>query len=508
MSQPTASGRARATIIVACIATAMLVLDISVINTALSDISERLGGGLDGLQWVIDAYTLPLAAVVLTAGSLADRFGRKKAFTLGLGAFTAASAVCGLSGSIGVLIAARAIQGVGAAILFAVSLALIAEVTPTHAARTKAMALYGGAIGGALAIGPFVGGALTDLISWRAIFLVNVPLGVIGLYMTLTAVSESRDTRARKVDVPGQVALVAGLFGIVLGLLRANEAGWGSTIVLVSLIAGSALVLAFGLIELRTSEPLLPLSLFRKPDFAGVQASVFAISSSLFALFLYLSLYIQGPLGLSPLETGLVYLPGSIAMFCVSGMTPRLAAQLGNGRLATIGLGMVACSLALMLLLQVDSSWWLTLPATMLGFVGAGLYNPAISVVALSALPEGQSGLAAGAYDTFRQSGIALGTAALGAFIPAAGAFGGHAESVSYVHGFHDAVWVGIGIAVVGTLLSAVLIGRKGVARPAPAPAVVAEPIAASSVAALGPDVAVPLDVAYEMGTEGLPPAA
>ncbi|HEY4278525.1 MAG TPA: MFS transporter [Conexibacter sp.] len=504
MSQPTTSRRASATIIVACIATAMLVLDISVINTALSDISDGLGTGLSGLQWVIDAYTLPLAAVVLTAGSLADRFGRKRAFVLGLAIFTAASAVCGVSGSIGVLVAARAVQGIGAAILFAVSLALIAQVTPTHAARTKAMALYGGTIGGALAIGPFVGGVLTDVVSWRAIFLINVPLGIAGLWMTITQVAESRDSRARKVDVPGQVALVAGLFGIVLGLLRANEDGWGSPVVLISLIAGGLLVLTFGLIETRSREPMLPLALFRQQDFAGVQLSVFAVSSSLFALFLYLSLYLQGPLGLSPLETGLVYLPGSISMFLVSGATPQIAARIGNGRLATLGLALVAGSLALMLLLQADSSWWLTLPATMLGFIGAGLYNPAISVIALGALPEEQSGLAAGAYDTFRQSGIALGTAALGAFVPAAGAFGGVAATDSYVNGFHHAALVALGIAVVGTVAAGVLIGRKHAAVPKVA---TAAPVPAPQPLPAGVEV-IGLEPAYEIRSEGLPPAA
>jgi EmrB/QacA subfamily drug resistance transporter len=451
--------KAAPTIVVACIAAAMLVLDISVINTALSSIAHSLHSGLDGLQWLVDAYTLPLAAVVLTAGSLADRFGRRRAFLGGLSLFTAASAVCGLSSSITVLDGARAVQGVGASVMFAVSLALIAEVTPTHAARTKALAMYGATIGAALAVGPFVGGALTDIIGWRSIFLINLPLGVLAIAMTATRVGESRDPRARRIDWPGQMTLVAGLFGVVLGLLRGNVSGWDSTLVLASLIGGGALLLGFVAIELRRAEPMLPLQLFGRRDFAGTQLSVFGISASMFSAFLYLSLYLQGPVGLTAIETGLAYLPGSVLMFMVSVATPRFAARWGFGTVVTAGLALVTAGLAWLLLARADSSWAITLPATLLTFAGAGLYNTAASVIAVGALPAGQSGLASGAYDTFRQSGIALGTAAQGALLPAAGSLGG-GVGTAYVTGFHHALWLAVAIAAVATVGSAALLGR------------------------------------------------
>jgi len=452
------------TLTVACIATAMLILDISVINTALSKIAVGLSTGLSGLQWIFDGYTVPLAAFVLTAGSLADRLGRKRMFATGLVLFTTASAACGFAGSIDVLDAARAVQGIGAAMLFAVSLALIAHVTPLPSDRAKAMALYGSTIGGALAIGPLVGGALTELFSWRAIFLINIPLGVIALWLTLIGVSESRDPVTRRIDWPGQVTLVAGLFGVVLGLLRGNENGWSSPLVLASLIAGGMLLTAFVVLELTQAEPMLPLSLFRLPNFAGAQLSVFAISSSVFAIYLYMSLYLQGTLGRSPLETGLAYLPGSILMFLVSGMTPRLGAKIGNGALAATGLGLATGGTLLLLLGHADSSWTITLPATVLALTGVGLYNPAISVIAVSALPESQSGLASGAYDTFRQAGLAIGTAALGAFVPARVLSG--ASAAGYVTGFHHAVLVAGGIAAAGTVLTAGLLirGRSALA--------------------------------------------
>lgn len=468
MSFSGTSHRRPATIAVACIATAMLVLDISVINTTLPDIARGLAAGLGGLQWMVDAYTLPLAAVVLTAGCLADRFGRRAAFALGLVMFTGASAACGLSGSIAVLDGARAVQGAGAAILFAVSLALIAEVTPSPAERAKALALYGATIGGSFAAGPFAGGVLTQTLGWRAVFLVNVPPGLAALWLTLTRVAESRGPRGSRIDWPGQVTLAAGLAGLVLGLLRATTAGWAAAPVLISLIAGALLLAAFTAIELRSREPMLPLRLLGQRGFAGPQACVFAVSSSIYAIFLYLSLYLQGTLGLSPLATGLVYLPGSMLMLAVSAITPRLAARTGHGPLAAAGLGIITAALALMLLNGTHSGWAVSLPGIMLGFAGMGLFNPAISVIAFSALPEGQAGLAAGTYDTFRQAGIALGTAALGVFIPASGALGG-ARAAAYVSGLHHAELLAIAIAAAGTITAIMLIGRGRTYPPAPA---------------------------------------
>src|SRR4051794_6944447 len=268
------------TIAVACLATVMLMLDISVVNTALSHIADDLDTGLSGLQWVVDAYTLPLAATVLTAGVLADRSGRRRAFAIGLVLFSASSAACGLAPDIGWLIASRAVQGLGASILFATALALIAQVSPTGEQRARALAAYGASIGAAFAIGPFVGGALVSGLGWRAIFLINVPLGVAALWIALRNVAETRDPRARGVDVPGQVTLIGGLFLVVLALLRGNDDGWGSTAIVAAGAGGVALLVAFAAIELRAREPMLPLGLLRDRTFAGAQVAVFAIAGS------------------------------------------------------------------------------------------------------------------------------------------------------------------------------------------------------------------------------------
>ena len=267
------------TIAVACLATVMLMLDISVINTALSKIAHGLDTGLSGLQWVVDAYTIPLAATVLTAGAIADRFGRRKLFLLGLAIFTASSALCGAASGIEMLVAARAVQGLGASMMFATALALISQVTPDVTSRTKALAAYGAAIGASFALGPFIGGSLTALFGWRAIFLVNVPIGVAVLWITYRGVAEGRDPTPRRVDVPGQITLIGGLFLLVLALLRGNVDGWGSAGVIAALAGAALLLVGFVVVEARSREPMLPLRLlgaapFRRPTDRGVRDRV------------------------------------------------------------------------------------------------------------------------------------------------------------------------------------------------------------------------------------------
>lgn len=467
-TSPSPTDHPRATIAVACIAVTMLMLDISVVNTALSEIAAGLETSLTGLQWVLDAYTLPLAATVLTAGALADRLGRRRVFLVGMVLFSVASAACAGAGSIEALIAARAVQGLGGAILFATALALIAQVAPTADQRATALAVFGAAIGGAFAIGPFVGGGLTELLGWRAIFWINVPIGVAGVVVTLRWVGESRDEQARAVDWPGQVALIGGMFLLVLGLLRGNEAGWTSGGIVVTLLGAVALLVAFGVIQLRSSRPMLPLRLLRDRAFAGAQVAVMGISASFFALFLYLTLYLQSVLGLSPLETGLVYLPGTLAMFVVSGLTASLAASVSPARLATVGLALVAVGLATLLLTEVDSSWTVVLPGVLITCVGTGLFNPAASALALNALPEHQSGLASGANDLFRQTGIAVGIAALGTLVPAGDALGGDPQR--YVAGLHDAIVAASALAAVAAIATGALLLGGGRRAPVAAP--------------------------------------
>jgi EmrB/QacA subfamily drug resistance transporter len=452
----------RWTLVVVCAATAMLMLDIAVVNTALSRIADDLDTGLSGLQWVVDAYTLALASVVLTAGSLADRFGRRRLFSIGLAVFTLASAACAASTDIVFLDAARAVQGVGAAIMFAVSLALLANAFPEPRARAGALAAYGATIGGAFAIGPLVGGALTSGLDWQWIFLINIPLGLACLWITRAKVAESSDPRAPRVDWPGLVTLTGGLFLLVLALLRGNDVGWGSTQIVAELAGAGALLAAFLAVEARAAQPMLPLGLFRNRSFTGAQIAAFSISASFFAIFLYLTLYLQLVLGLSAIEAGLVYLPGTIVMFFVSGATSQLGERISPRVMIGVGLALVAAGMALMTLAGPSSSWTIVLPGELVALIGTGLFNPAVVAVALGSVPGEQSGLASGVNDTFRQAGIAVGVAGLGALIPAGAALGG-GSAADYVDGLHDALFAGAALAAVGAVAAAWLI--RGVAR-------------------------------------------
>ncbi len=461
MLSPSPSSK-RWTLAVVCLATAMLMLDIAVVNTALSDIAADLDTGLSGLQWVVDAYTLALASTVLSAGFLADRFGRRRLFLLGLSLFTLASVGCAAAGSIDALVAARAVQGLGAAILFAVALALLGTAYPEAKERAGAIAIWGATIGGSFAVGPLVGGALTTGLGWESIFLINVPIGAVAVAITLRRVGESRDPFPRSLDPAGQLTIAGAMFLLVLGLLRGHSEGWGSTPIVLELAAAVALFVAFAIREHTAREPMVPLHLFRNPTFAGTQIGVFAISASFFAIFLYTTLYLQNVLGLSAIEAGLVYIPGTLLNFVVAGASAAFIPKLPRRVPVALGLGMIAVGMALLTSLDENSHWTAILPGELIALAGTGMVNTSLSGLALSILPERDNGLASGIHDMFRQGGIAVGVAGLGALIPAAAGLG--TDAPAFVGGLQDALLVGAGIAALGAIAAFLLI------KPAEAP--------------------------------------
>jgi EmrB/QacA subfamily drug resistance transporter len=450
----------RATVAVACLGTAMLMLDVAVVNTALPHMGADLHAGLGALKWVIDAYALALATTVLTVGSLADRFGRRAVFALGLVVFTGASLGCAAAQSVAVLDAARVIQGLGASALFASSLALIAHAFPDARERAGAMAMYGATIGASFAIGPLVGGALTTGLSWRWIFLVNLPIGVAALAVTLRDVAESRDPAARRIDLPGQATLTAGLFLLVLALLRGNDDHWSSARTIGEFAGAAALLCTFLLVERRSREPMLPLSLFRIRAFTGAQVSAFAISVTFFAGYLYATLYLQDVLGLSAIDAGLAYLPMTVTMLVVSGATAQLGERIPPRAMIGGGLALVAAGMALMTIVDAHSSWLAIQPGELVAGVGTGLFNPAMSSVALGSAPARMSGLAAGVNDTARQTGVAVGIAALGALIPVHAI---HLHSTTYVHDLRVAFLTAAAVATAGALAAWWLIRSRPV---------------------------------------------
>jgi EmrB/QacA subfamily drug resistance transporter len=404
------------------VATFMLLLDITVVNTALPSIEQDLGASFTDLQWVIDAYALSLAALVLIAGSLADRLGRRRLFVAGLAIFSVASGLAALSPDATFLNVSRAIQGVGGAVMFAVSLALIAQEFPAGRERGSAMGAYGATIGVAVAIGPLVGGVLTDALGWESVFYLNVPIGIAAIAVTYARLRETRDPNATRIDWLGVVTFSAALFALVLALLRGNVEGWGSTPIVSLFAAAAVLLAAFVAIESRVKEPMLPLALFKRPAFTGVQVAAFAVSGSLFALFLYLTLYLQNYLGLSPLEAGVRYLPITLLAFFVAPVAGALLSRVPARVMLSLGLAGTGVGLLLMGGVHAGDEWTGLLAGFLVAGAGVGLLNPVIADVALSVVPKEQSGMASGINDTFRQVGVAVGIAAWGALFLGRGA--------------------------------------------------------------------------------------
>jgi EmrB/QacA subfamily drug resistance transporter len=402
------------TLIAVCVAIFMLLLDITVVNVALPDIQRSLHSSFSDLQWVVNAYALTLAAFLLTSGSVADLIGRKRVFIVGLFVFTISSAVCGLSTTPLMLNLARAVQGTGGAMMFATALALIAQAFHGKE-RGTAFGVFGAVTGGAVAIGPVLGGVITSGLGWEWIFFVNVPIGAIAVFIAITRVTDSRDPNATGVDWAGLVTFSGSLFLLVYALVQGNEKGWGSTEIVSFLIGAVVLMTLFIVVELRQSQPMLELSLFRRPAFSGASIVAFSLSGSFFAMFLYLTLYIQDVLGYSPLQAGLRFLPSTLLSFIVAPIAGKLSVRMPVRLLLGSGLLLIGIGLLTMTTIDAASSWTALIPGFVLAGAGVGLVNPPLASTAVGVVPVEHSGMASGINSTFRQVGIATGIAGLGA---------------------------------------------------------------------------------------------
>jgi EmrB/QacA subfamily drug resistance transporter len=402
------------TLVAVALGTFMLLIDVTIVNIALPAIERDLGASFSDLQWVVDAYALTLAAFLLTGGSVADLIGRRRVFVAGVVVFTVASLLCGLASTPLFLNLARALQGVGGALMFATSLALLATAYQGRD-RGTAIGIWGAVIGAAVAVGPLLGGVLTDGIGWEAIFFVNVPVGIGVVWLALVNVPESRDPTGAGIDWPGLVTFSTSLFLLVFALIRGNEEGWGSTLIVAMLVAAVVLMAVFLVVESRIAHPMLDLSLFRKPAFVGASVAAFVLSAAMFSLFLYLTFYIQNQLGYSALESGIRFLPTTLISFAVAPLSGKLAERFGVRWFLGGGLLLVGIGLLLMHGLKPSDDWTALLPGMLVAGAGIGLTNPALATAAVGVVDARRSGMASGINSTFRQVGIATGIAGWGA---------------------------------------------------------------------------------------------
>jgi EmrB/QacA subfamily drug resistance transporter len=407
------------TLLVVCAGIFMLLLDLTIVVVALPNIQTELHAGFSDLQWTVSAYALTLAALLLTTGALADRYGRRLMFTGGLIIFTAGSLACGLAQSSFMLIISRAAQGVGGATIFSTSLALLASSFHGKE-RGVAFGIWGAVTGVAVALGPILGGLITTGISWRGIFLVNVPIGILATIATRARVDESKAPVAARPDYAGFVLLTAGLVSLVYGFIRVSVHGWGDTVVLACLAAGCLLLAGFVVAEARSEHPMFDLGLLRIPTFAGGSIAAFTMNGSLFAMLLYLVLYLQDALGYSALQTGVRLLIVSAGQFVAATVSGRLSERVPVRWLIGPGLVLVGIGLVLMSGLNGTSTWTHLIPGFVVAGVGAGMVNPPLASTAIGVVEPQRAGMASGVNTTFRQVGIAVATAALGTIFTSA----------------------------------------------------------------------------------------
>ncbi|WP_280360995.1 MFS transporter [Nocardia wallacei] len=443
----------------ACLGTLMLLIDVTIVNIALPDIADDLGTGLSGLTWVIDGYALALAALLLVLGSLADRLGAKPTYLAGLVVFTVASLACGVAQSSAILVAARAFQGVGGAAMFATTLSLL-HATYTGRDRGAAFGAWGAVAGAAAGIGVVLGGVLTDLLSWRWIFFVNLPIAAVAIVLSAFVFGPSPRQTGRGVDVAGMAAFAVAATAVTFGIIRGGEHGWTDPRALVALVAGVLAAGLFVIVEIRSATPIFPLALLRNGEFAATLLAAAGLNVAAFAVSPLLSLWLQQQLRLSPLHAGLSMLPMAVTAFVVSGALGQLLHELAPEWTIGGGLIVIGAGAGLIGFIDAESSWTAMLPGFVVIGVGVGAVAPALVAVGMAAVAPQQSGTAAGAVNTARQLGMALGVAVLGTvFRGVAG--DGRPALPRFVDGLDAAVAVASGVGLVLGIVTFALFHRR-----------------------------------------------
>jgi EmrB/QacA subfamily drug resistance transporter len=439
----------------------MIMLDNTIVNVALPAIQRDLGIGVAELEWTVTAYALTFAVLLLTGGKLGDLVGRRLIFTIGLLIFTASSLACGLSSSATELIAARAVQGVGSALMMPATLSII---TATFAVRERGMAIgiWAGVSAMALAIGPLLGGVITEHISWNWIFYVNVPIGILGVVASIVIVPESKDTsHEQRLDLPGLISSGIGLLALVYALIEAHKYGWTSGRILGLFVVAAVALALFVLLELRQRLPMLDLSLFRNGTFTGANLVAILVTLAMFGIFVFFPIYMQGYLGWSPIQAGAALLPWTVLIVIFAPIAGKLSDKVGSRWLMAAGMTTVGLCCLELSTVSVGSSFWRLLPGFILGGLGMSFVMTPMSAAVMGAAPVAKAGVASGVLNTFRQVGVALGIAVTGAIVAdraAAAARGGSSPPEAFVHGLTFAMKVSAVICFGAALASAALV--------------------------------------------------
>ena len=412
-------------------------LDVTIVNTALNSIGTSLGGGVSELQWVVSAYTIAFAAFILTAGALGDRIGAKRVFMAGFAIFTAASVACALAPDAAILIAARCVQGLAAAILVPNSLALLSHAYVDERARGRAVGVWAAGASLALTAGPLIGGGLITLIGWRSIFFVNLPIGLAGLWLTWRFAGETTRSAQREIDLPGQIAAIAALGTLAGAIIEGGSLGWKNPFVIAGFVASALFATLFVWREMRAPQPMLPLSLFRNRVFASASAVGLLVNVAIYGLIFVLSLYFQQVNGLSAFATGLAFVPMLGAVLPVNLIAPRVTERIGAPATIAAGAALSAVGCLAILGIEPDTSYWAICLQLIAMSTGLGLLVPPLTSTLLGSVEKSRSGIAAGVLNATRQTGSVLGVALFGSLVGQSGGF---------MTGFHASLIISAGL--------------------------------------------------------------
>jgi EmrB/QacA subfamily drug resistance transporter len=437
----------------------MIMLDNTVVNVALPSIQRDLDASLSQLEWIVAGYALSFASLMLIGGKLADAYGRRRIFVLGIVIFTVASLLCGLADSGETLVAARVLQGAGAALMNPATLSIIAATFPP-AQRGAAIGIWAGVSALALAIGPLVGGLIVEHLDWSWIFFVNVPIGILGIIASYLLIDESKDETHERLDIPGLVTSAVGLFALTFALIEGNGHGWTSTVILGSFALAAVSLAAFLMLERHQRAPMLPLELFRNATYTGANVVMLLVALAMFGVFFFVSLYLQNVLGYSPVETGAAFLPMTLMIILLAPVAGRTSDRIGSRVPMTAGMILVGIHLLLFSRLGADADFWDLMPALALGGIGMALTMTPGAAAATRAVPVDKAGVGAAVLNAFRQVGGSLGIATMGAIMAAR--IGDPPTTTGFLDGFQRALEVAAVIAFVGAIVAFVLVRPHG----------------------------------------------